>query len=375
MAKAEPISVTDEGDGPRLQLEDVRIHDDVVASYFEDNATEQDLQRVLRVGVQALRAADTARDVDFVERRFEALRTAFEDELEAFETELEQTFDDDRGTVPQLLDDHLQQLEETLDERLGQEGEFIRDALDHDESPLEDVTSELGDLRKDINELRGVQSERQKGTQKGSDFEEALQTVMQQSLTGPMDDLEPTGSKRGGKGESKKGDFVITTEQGKRIAIEAKNREADMSKDDIGEYLEETLQNREADYAMMVMRNLGAVPHTKIGWFHEFDRQRLCVVLSEGPDADVEWRFLRFAYNWARVRVAHANPDADDVDAEVLDQELAEVEERIDDFESIMNTARTIQKEAKSIEDELHGMERSIMRRLHRVKREVGIES
>jgi Mg2+ and Co2+ transporter CorA len=73
--------------------------------------------------------------------------------------------------------------------------------------------------------------------------------------------------------------------------------------------------------------------------------------------------------------VAHANPDADDVDAEVLDQELAEVEERIDDFESIMNTARTIQKEAKSIEDELHGMERSIMRRLHRVKREVGIES
>jgi hypothetical protein len=69
------------------------------------------------------------------------------------------------------------------------------------------------------------------------------------------------------------------------------------------------------------------------------------------------------------------NPDTDDVDAEALDQELVEVEERIDDIESIMNTARTNLNEDKNIEDELHGMERSIMRRLHRGKREVDIES
>jgi hypothetical protein len=82
-------------------------------------------------------------------------------------------------------------------------------------------------------------------------------------LTGPTDDLEPTGRKSGGKGESKKGDFVITTNDGARIAIEAKNRESDMSKSDIGEYLEKTLQNREVAYVMMVMRNAGAVPATK----------------------------------------------------------------------------------------------------------------
>jgi hypothetical protein len=189
-----------------------------------------------------------------------------------------------------------------------------------------------------------------------------------------MDDLEPTGTARGGKAQSKKGDFVITTNEGERIAIEAKNRESDMSKDKIGEYLEKTLQNREADHAMIVMRNAGAVPTTKMGWFHEFDQQRLCVVLSEDPDAEIEWRFLRFAYNWARARVARTTADADDVDGELIHQELQELEDRIDDFESIMNTARTIQSNAKDIEDELNGMERAIMRRLHRVKREVGVE-
>ena len=56
-------------------------------------------------------------------------------------------------------------------------------------------------------------------------------------------------------------------------------------------------------------------------------------------------------------------------------QELEELEDRIDEFESIMNTARTIQDKAKDIEDDLNGMERAIMRRLHRVRREVGIEA
>lgn len=274
----------------------------------------------------------------------------------------------------EILDEHVDELEATLNETLGEEGEFIRDALDHDESPLESVNDGLGELRDAINELQGVQSERKKGTQKGGDFEDNLQEVMQESLTGPMDDLEPTGTKSGGKGDSKKGDFVITTSEGGRIAVEAKNRESSMSKDRIGEYLEETVQNREADYAIMVMRSAGAVPTTKMGWFHEFDRQRLCVVLSDGSDADVEWRFVHFAYNWARTRVAHANTVDDEVDGEVIDQELQELEDRIDDFESVMNTARTIQTNAKDIEDDLKGMERAIMRRLHRVKSEVGIE-
>ena len=39
-----------------------------------------------------------------------------------------------------------------------------------------------------------------------------------------------------------------------------------------------------------------------------------------------------------------------------------------------MNTARTIQKKAKAIEDDLTEMERAIMRRLHSLKQKLGIE-
>jgi len=40
-----------------------------------------------------------------------------------------------------------------------------------------------------------------------------------------------------------------------------------------------------------------------------------------------------------------------------------------------MNTARTIQENAKDIEDDQNRMERAIICRLHRVKREIGIEA
>jgi hypothetical protein len=375
MAEAESVTIQSDGDGAALHLRDVFIRDDEVVDYFDEETDAEAVRRVLRVGVRALSAAGTTRDVDFVEQRFTKLRTAFEEELDEFEEKIERTFKEDQGTVPRILDDHVDDLEATLDNHLGEEGEFIREALDHDDSPINSVTDEIKDLRDEFMKEEGRVEERRKGTQKGYDFEDQLAEVMQETLTGPMDDLESTGGETGGKGKSKKGDFLITTSRGEQIAIEAKRRESPMSKDEIGDYLEEVLQNREADYAIMVMRNADAVPISKMGWFHEYDRRRLCIVLSTGPDDDPEWRFLRFAYSWARARVAQSRAGSDNVDSDAINQELEALADRIDEFESIVNTARTIQENAKDIEDELHGMERAIVRRLHRVKAEIGAKS
>lgn len=375
MAEADPVTVTSDGEDTTLRLSNITVHDPDVVDYFEENPDEETVRRVLRIGVQAIRAAETTDNVDFVERRFQNLQTTFEQELEEFEQELEDTFKDETGRVPQILDGHIDNLEEALQSHLGEEGEFIREALDHDESPINDVSDKIVDLRDEIMREEGREEEYLLGTQKGDDFEDRLEAMMQQRFIGPMDDLEPTGTKTGGKGDSKKGDFLITTDTGQRIAIEAKRRTQSMSKSDIGEYLENTLQNREADYAIMVMRNADAVPTTKMGWFHEFDRERLCVVLSEGPDADVEWRFLAFAYNWARARVAQSQADTEDIDGDAINQELEVIEEQISSFESIQNTARTIREDAKDIIDDLDKAERTIMQRLGEVKSELGVEA
>jgi hypothetical protein len=147
-----------------------------------------------------------------------------------------------------------------------------------------------------------------------------------------------------------------------------------MTKSDIGDYLEQTLENRESHYAIMVMRNAEAVPPTKMGWFHEFDRQRLCVVLSEEPDADPDWRFLRFAYNWARARVAQAQVDEiDDVDLDVVNDELQALEDRLEDFETIRNSARTITEEANDIVSQVNKLELRIDDHFRELKRELGV--
>jgi len=371
MAESTPVQITNEGS--ELQLENVTVRDSDVVEYFDERAEEAEVRRVLSVGVQAIRAAGTASDVDFVEKRFQELRYEFEQEITDLENTIEETFADENGDVPQLLDGHVDELEETLDEFIGEDHDAIQDALhpESDNSPITPLTDEVQDLRDLVKELTGRKQERQKGTQKGGDFEDDVQAELQESLTGPMDNLEPTGTEVGQKGTSKKGDFLITTSTNQTIAIEAKNRTNSMSKDKIGEYLEKTLQNREADHAIMVMRNAEAVPTTKMGWFYEYDRRRLCVVLSEGPDEPIQWEFLRYAYNWARTRVEQAQASIDETGADEINSELEEIEERIGDFESMRNSARTIREEASDLEDALDAMDRAIMRRLHRAKKEL----
>lgn len=375
MESSDSISITTTDDTTELTLSEITIGDPDVVEYFSDNQSPAAVRRILRLGVQAARTAETTEDVDYIDRRFQTLEQSFEDELDAFEEQLEATFDDDTGYVPQLLDEHLDALEDSLREHLGEEGEFIRDSLDHEDSPLTDVSDQIVSLRDEVMKDEGGKEQYQKSTEKGLDFEAQLESFLQQQFMGPMDDLTPTGTQTGGTGDSKKGDFVITTDGGHRIAIEAKRRTQQMSKPKIGEDLDQTLQNREADYAIMVMRNVDGVPTTKMGWFHEFDRQRLCVVLSDGPEADVEWRFLAYAYNWARARIAQSQANAAEIDGDVINQELEVIETQINHFESIQNTARTIREDAKDIIDDLDDAERTIMNRLNEVKAELGVDS
>lgn len=374
MTSTDSIHITATDDVSELTLSEITIEDSDVVEYFTDNQSPAAVRRVLRLGVQAARTAETADNVDYIDRRFQTLEQTFEDELASFEDKLEDTFEDETGQVPQLLNEHIDTLEDTIQNHLGEEGEFIRDSLDHEQSPLTDLTDQIDSLRDEIMQERGRKEKYIESTEKGTDFEDQLQSVVQERFIGPMDDLTPTGTQAGGTGSSKKGDLLVTTDNGHQIAIEAKRRTQTMSKPKISDQLDQTLQNREADYAIMVMRNVDGVPTTKMGWFHEFDRERLCVVLSDGPKADIEWRFLAYAYNWARARIAQSQSAADEVDGDAINQELEVIESQISHFESIKNTARTIRQDAKEIIDDLDDAERKIMSRLSEVKTELGVD-
>lgn len=378
MAKPQRVRLDEEGS--KLQIEDLVIADDDVVDYFTTETTEdpseKDIKRVFRVGVQALRAAETANEVDYVKSQFKDFEVTVEKRLDELQNELDKMFKEEDSEVGRILDGHAEDLNKQLRERLGEDGEFLREALHHEDedSPLYSIKKQIQDLRDEVKESKGREEERRFSTRKGGDFEDQVESVLNNSLTGPIEKIEHTGSQVGSKGNSKKGDFLITTEADQYIAIEVKNRTGSMSQSDIGEYLSETLQNREADYAIMVMRNADAVPTTKMGWFHEFDRHRLCVVLSEGADEDVEWRFLRFAYNWSRARVAQSNLDVDDeIDVNSINEELESLRDRINDFDTIRNHAATISNEAQDITKRADELERKIHNRLEEIKCELSV--
>lgn len=370
-AKEQSVAI----DGTELRITNFSLNDEDVVNYFDAEADAGDIRRVIRVGVQALRTAETTRDVEFVERRFEGFEQEVEKELDAVREEIDKTFKNDGATVQNLLDQHVDRVEEKLLNTLGDDGEFLREALNenNEDSPLYTIKQELSELQKEIREVEARKEERLKSTQKGDDFEDEVEERLQQTLTGPVEDVEATGTKTGKKGEAKKGDFLIETGAGHTIALEVKQRGSSMSKDDIGEYLLDTLENREADHAIMLMRSAEAVPTTKMGWFHEFDRERLCIVLAEDEETEPDWRFLRFAYNWARARAAQQRASGADVDATIIDEELNAVEERIEDFESIRNDAETIRNRALDIEETANNIQLKIDGRLRDIQAELGV--
>lgn len=73
MSPSDSITFTTETDPKQLILSDITIEDPDVVDYFSENPSSSAVRRVFRVGVQAVRTAETTDDVDYIERRFQTI--------------------------------------------------------------------------------------------------------------------------------------------------------------------------------------------------------------------------------------------------------------------------------------------------------------
>lgn len=371
-------SVTVDPEAGTLQIDELVIADPDVVSFLADQpkrASAESLKQIIRVGVQSLRVAETSRDVDYVDRRVDAMQNDLEAEIEDLRNQISRTFEDEGNPIEQQLNEHLREMERMIADELDADTERIQNALHPDEgaSPLGSVKSEITSLREKLVDQQARASERKYDPRKGDEFEDKVEAVLQQNIIGPIDSVERTATIEGTESDNLKGDFVVTTSSGERIALEVKDRTSDYPATEIDSYLAETLENREADYAVMVLRNTDAPPN-KLGWFHEFDRQRLSIVLTDSVDDEPDWRLLRFSLNWARTRVAQARAgEFSEYNEEAIEDDLNEVRDLIDDFEEIRGSARSIHSQASDIEEQAQSMERRMRTRLAAVQAELGI--
>ncbi len=388
----------------RVVIKNAEITDSEVVDYLSDidpDERGEALDRALRVGVVTVGLAETSEQEEYVERRFEELQRDFEAEIERIEEQVEEKFGDD-GHVPQTLETHLGEdgklrmhieeafgeegvFVERLDEELGADGERIRKALDPDREGtptyrLKTSLQEQIERLRDKVEEQSTQEEteerlKRRTTLKGDDFEETVGTILDELVYGTSHEVEHTGEKIGELSNRKVGDYVLTlADTGQRIVVEAKSDQS-YSQPKIKDELEEAIENRDADYGIIVFEAETQIPN-KVGYFHEFDNDRLAVALSADEEEEPEPGYLRIAFNWARTRAVQMHVDTDSsLDPEAIQVDVNEIEAEIDRFSTIKKKTTSIRNTANDIDSELENIENEVKSRLIDIRTEIQSET
>lgn len=371
-------NVTTDVDRGQVDIDSLTVHDPKLASFLDESqeAPEDALEQVLRVGASTLTLADTTREVEFVQREFDALREKFEDDLDEVQDDLDQTFGDD-GTMAAELDRHLgddgtvrAHLDDAfgeeglfarrLEAELGEEGNTIQQALDPDieGTPTnrlrQTLREEIREIGEKLEREAGREEERSRSHQSGYDFEDILEELLIDVAYNTADTVERTSETEGELPGRDVGDFVFTTgEMNHRIVIEAKSRQ--YSRPDIENEMEEAIENRDADYGIFVSEYESDVPDT-VGYFQDCENY-VCIALSADEDDTIDDGFLHIALRWARARVVQESLDSSEgLDAEELQARIEGVRDSIGRVKTAKRKCTSMQNTAgdiKTLLDEL----------------------
>ena len=399
MATTEAISIdpTDR----TVRIKELTIHDEDLVSFLEgyepgerDHAVEQALVN----GARMLEFAETSKDLELVKSEFKALQDAFEDEIDEFEGELEEVNDElesklgDEGELAKALKRHFGEdgalerrierafgedgaFAKRLDAELGEDGERITAALDpgKEGSPThrlkQRLVEEIREVKEALDKEEGRDEIRQESWHKGDDFEDQIEALLEGIVGQTSNTVENTSTSTGELQGSKKGDFVVTLgDTGQRIVVEAKHGQFGT----IEEEMEEAIDNRDADFGILVAQSIEYLPRTKVGWFSEIDQQYVVVALSGADDEEIDPRLFQFAFNWARTRAMLTAYETDDeLDPEALKTELDGIEDEIGKFSTIRRQCTNIEDAREAIEENLDVVQSEVEERLRRLQAQV----
>jgi len=387
----------------RLVIEHLVLDDPALAAFVSDRPEEERavlLERALRVGLTAIQSVGVTMNVDAVRSEFQGLlrqtEAANERAATALDTMLRQNFADGEGRLPRTLEKFLGDkgqlhtfVDELFDEgkrdsaigrmRVLLGGYFDGDAsklaqlLDPTRlgSPLHQFRTEMAEGFKVIGEkLAALEaagaaraSERAKGSAKGGDFEETIETLLGELARGSGDLLERTGTETGSMMSSKKGDFVLTLNSDVtagnelRVVVECKDRY--VSGRAMRDELREAKSNRDAAVALVVF----TAAHAPAG-IAPFDIRAgdvYCVQDPAAPDPAT----LEAAVRLARLLAVQTLRDHDvEVDAAAVGEALKGVREQLETLRALKVTLTSIGTSAKEVYSGLDKLRDGILARI-----------
>ena len=149
----------------KLTIKDYETEEEDIVSYFENLEKETDfeeaLEKVLKLGVIASKSSQVGSQVDYIQNKINTIQNE-------------------------------------INEQFGKQGQNLLDAIQQ--------------LKMELGIGKAVDTEHQKGTQKGVEFEEYCENIISDIANVYGDKLEPTGNTAGLIAGSKKGDHVYIIE-------------------------------------------------------------------------------------------------------------------------------------------------------------------
>ena len=367
----------------------------------------------LEIGARVLDREQTGANAEFVKTEFEKVSKSVEAEFgerakqaaEELGEKLDEVFDPDSGhlsksldelfsdgsssavqhRVKELVSEALQRSQADLrkqfastDEGVNPLADFkartvdaIKEADDRQHKTQRALLAQMNELEKQLQGLRDekqkleeVAEERERGTAKGRSYEEAVCEAVDSIAKVLGDIADPVGDELGTGG--KKGDVLVGIdgcngpERG-RIVFEAKDKQ--LSKPKFYADLDESMEQRDADYAVLVVPTVEEVP-ARLHSLREYQGDKLIAVFDPEDGSTLE---LEFAYRVARARVTAVREGADEIDAAAIRAAVARAVAAMDDVRKIKSQLTTAQNGIGGARDLLEAVEARVRAELSQV--------
>jgi hypothetical protein len=379
----------------RLVIERLEVNDAGAARVVREQAEKkrapaETVARAIEIGSRLIESEGTAANVDYVraelERQLrplaEQLGGVIEEGQEEFAEALAGSFDSERsGSVQQQIRELLiaameHQRNQLAKQFSAQDGAnpladfkegVVRTVQDsqqamqaeraQDRERIEALTAEITALRERLGAKEELEAEQSRGTAKGRDFEDRVHTLLDEIATARGDIAHHVGDLPG-ETRGKKGDTVIEIGAGcgpclAKIAFDPKDSQ--LTRPKAWEVLNGSLEDRGADYAVLVVASEENVP-PKTQSLVEYEGNKLIVAVDR---EDPERTILEAAYGIARARALAARQDELALDAPAMKEAIDETRRALESLKTARQALTGVRKNADSIEATLATMEES----------------
>jgi hypothetical protein len=379
--------------GDRLVIERLEVNDAGAARVVQEQVGEghtpaETVTRAIEIGTRVIEGEGTAANVDYVKSELERqlrplaerLGGVIEEGQEEFAERLASSFDSDRsGSVQQQIRELLiaamehqrTQLTKQFSAQDGanpladfkegvvravtsaQEAQQVERIRDRER--IETLTTEITALRERFGAKEELEAEQSRGTAKGRDFEERVHAMLDEIATARGDVAHHVGD-LAGETRGKKGDTVIELGAGcgpcmAKIAFDPKDSQ--LTRPKAWEVLNGSLDDRGADYAVLVVASEENVP-AKTQSLVEYEGNKLIVAVDRD---EPERNILEAAYGIARARALAARQEELALDAPAMKEAIEEARRALESLKTARQALTGVRKNADSIESALAGME------------------